>query len=106
MDFRIVAWASNLTVFAACWRQKPNTGAGSLSREFSLLSLAFGCAFATLISLGPVLHTEITYRRYNNWRDVVIRLIVYCFGKHIFYRQLHMPWPLQGLWQYLRGNVQ
>jgi len=96
MDFRIVAWASNLTVFAACWRQKPNIDACSLSREFSLLSLTFGYAIATLISLGPVLQAEITYRRYNSWRDVVIRLIIYCFRRNLFYRQFHIALAAAG----------
>ncbi len=90
MDFRIVAWAISLTVFAACWRQKPNTGACSLSREFSLLSLTLGYRFATLISLGPVLQAEITYRRYNSWRDVVIRLIIFCVCRHFVRSQFHI----------------
>ena len=96
MDFRIVAWASNLTVFAACWRQKPNTGACSLSREFSLLSLTLGYRFATLISLGPVLQAEITYRRYNSWRDVVIHLIIYCVCRHFFRLQFHIALAAAG----------
>ena len=37
-------------------------------------------------------------------RDVV-RLVSYCFFEHFPYRQLHMVWRLQGLWQYLRGDM-
>jgi cellulose synthase/poly-beta-1,6-N-acetylglucosamine synthase-like glycosyltransferase len=77
---------------------------GHLSREFFLLFLLFGYAFATLISVGAVLQEEVTYRRYNNWRDVA-RLVLYCFVEHFPYRQLHMIWRLQGLWQYMRGDV-
>ena len=77
---------------------------GVLSREFFIKFLIFGYAFATLISIGSVLQEEITYRRYNNWRDVV-RLLCFCFLEHFPYRQLHMLWRLQGIWQYLRGDV-
>jgi cellulose synthase/poly-beta-1,6-N-acetylglucosamine synthase-like glycosyltransferase len=76
---------------------------GVLSREFFFQFLLFGYAFATVISLGSVLQEEITYKRYNDWKDVV-RLVTYCFLEHFPYRQLHMIWRLQGLWQYLRGD--
>lgn len=77
---------------------------GALSREFFLQFLIFGYAFATLISIGSVLQEEITYRRYNNWRDVA-RLLSFCLLEHFPYRQLQMLWRLQGLWQYLRGDA-
>jgi cellulose synthase/poly-beta-1,6-N-acetylglucosamine synthase-like glycosyltransferase len=76
---------------------------GVLSREFFLQFLIFGYAFATVISIGSVLQEEITYKRYNDWKDVV-RLVSYCFFEHFPYRQLHMIWRLQGLWQYLLGD--
>jgi cellulose synthase/poly-beta-1,6-N-acetylglucosamine synthase-like glycosyltransferase len=76
---------------------------GVLSREFFLKFMIFGYAFATVISIGSVLQEEITYKRYNDWKDVV-RLVSYCFFEHFPYRQLHMIWRLQGLWQYLRGD--
>ncbi len=77
---------------------------GVLSKEFFLQFLLFGYLFATLISVGSVLQEEITYRRYNNWRDVA-RLIAYCFLEHFPYRQLHMWWRVKGTIQYLRGDV-
>ena len=76
---------------------------GVLSRTFFLQFLLFGYAFATVISIGSVLQEEITYKRYNDWRDVV-RLVSYCFFEHFPYRQMHMFWRLQGIWQYLRGD--
>jgi len=76
---------------------------GALSREFFFQFLLFGYAFATVISMGSVLQEEITYKRYNDWKDVA-RLVTYCFLEHFPYRQLHMIWRLQGLWQYLRGD--
>src|ERR1700687_250601 len=77
---------------------------GVLSRGFFLQFLLFGYAFATVISIGSVLQEEITYKRYNDWQDVA-RLVSYCFFEHFPYRQMHMIWRLQGLWQYLRGDV-
>lgn len=77
---------------------------GVLSREFFLQFVIFGYAFATVISIGSVLQEELTYKRYNDWQDVV-RLVSYCFFEHFPYRQLHMIWRLQGLWQYLRGDM-
>jgi cellulose synthase/poly-beta-1,6-N-acetylglucosamine synthase-like glycosyltransferase len=77
---------------------------GVLSREFFLQFLLFGYAFATIISIGSVVQEELTYKRYNHWRDVA-RLISYCFVEHFPYRQLHMVWRLQGIWQYWRGDL-
>jgi cellulose synthase/poly-beta-1,6-N-acetylglucosamine synthase-like glycosyltransferase len=76
---------------------------GVLSRAFFLQFLLFGYAFATVISIGSVLQEEITYKRYNDWQDVV-RLVSYCFLEHFPYRQMHMAWRLYGIWQYLRGD--
>jgi cellulose synthase/poly-beta-1,6-N-acetylglucosamine synthase-like glycosyltransferase len=76
---------------------------GVLSREFFLQFMIFGYAFATVISIGSVLQEEVTYKRYNDWKDVV-RLVSYCFLEHFPYRQFNMIWRLQGLWQYLRGD--
>ena len=77
---------------------------GVLSRAFFLQFLLFGYAFATVISIGSVLQEEITYKRYNDWQDVV-RLVTYCFLEHFPYRQMHMVWRLRGIWQYLRGDT-
>lgn len=87
-----------LTIALAAWM-------GVLSRELFLDFLIFGYAFATMISIGSVLQEELTYKRYNDWRDVA-RLISFCFLEHFPYRQLHMIWRLQGIWQYLRGDFE
>ena len=76
---------------------------GLLSRRFFMQFLLFGYVFSTLISMGSVLIEEMTYRRYNNWRDLG-RLICFCFLEHFPYRQIHMVWRLRGIWQYLKGN--
>ena len=77
---------------------------GALSWTFFLQFVLFGYGFATLISIGSVVQEELTYKRYNDWQDVV-RLVSYCFLEHFPYRQLHMIWRLQGLWQYFRGDM-
>jgi cellulose synthase/poly-beta-1,6-N-acetylglucosamine synthase-like glycosyltransferase len=77
---------------------------GVLSREFFIQFLIFGYAFATVISMGAVLQEELTYKRYNDWRDVA-RLVSYCFLEHFPYRQLHMVWRLRGLWEFFRGDM-
>lgn len=76
---------------------------GALSRQFFFQFLIFGYAFATVISIGSVLQEELTYKRYNDWKDVT-RLVTCCFLEHFPYRQMHMLWRLQGLWQRLRGK--
>jgi cellulose synthase/poly-beta-1,6-N-acetylglucosamine synthase-like glycosyltransferase len=77
---------------------------GDLNHDFFVQFLIFGYAFATVISIGAVLQEELTYKRYSDWQDVA-RLVTYCFLEHFPYRQLHMVWRLQGLWQYMRGDM-
>lgn len=77
---------------------------GLLSRQFLVLFLVFGYAFATLISIGSVLLEELTYRRYSDWKEVA-RLLLYCLFEHFPYRQMTLVWRLQGIWQYLRGDL-
>jgi len=76
---------------------------GVLSSVFLVKFLIYGYAFATLISIGSVLLEEITFRRYNRTRDIFL-LILFCCFEHFPYRQLHLIWRLQGIWQYLRGD--
>lgn len=77
---------------------------GLLSRTFFIEFLVYGYLFAAMLSVGAVLQEEVTYRRYNDWRDVA-RLILFCFLEQIPYRQMHLIWRLQGIWQYARGDV-
>ena len=76
---------------------------GVLEPSFFISFLIFGYGFATLLSVGAVLQEEITFRRYNDWRDV-IRLLCFCLLEHFPYRQLQMIFRLRGMWQYLRGD--
>lgn len=78
---------------------------GFLSWQLFLLFLLFGYAFATVISIGSVLLEEMTYRRYSEWREVA-RLLLFCLFEHFPYRQMTLLWRLEGIWQYLRGDVE
>src|SRR5256886_12839243 len=89
----VIELGGMLTIALAAW-------VGVLSRELMVEFLLFGYAFATVISIGSVLQEELTYKRYNDWQDVA-RLVTYCFLENFPYRQMHMIWRLQGLWQYL-----
>ena len=77
---------------------------GILSTHFLLLFLIFGYAFSTMLSIGGVLLEEITFRRYNDWREVAT-LLLCCFAEHFPYHQAHLWWRMRGMWQYARGDV-
>ncbi len=77
---------------------------GVLSHTFFLEFLIYGYLFAAMISVGAVLQEEVTYRRYNDWRDVAL-LILFCFLEQVPYRQFHLIWRMHGMWQYARGDV-
>ena len=77
---------------------------GALNRGFFVEFVIYGYLFAAMISVGAVMQEEITYRRYNDWRDVAW-LMLYCFLEQFPYRQMHLLWRLQGMWQYARGDV-
>lgn len=77
---------------------------GLISATLAILFLVFGYAFSTLISIGGVMLEEMTYRRYTDWREVS-RLLFYGLAENFPYRQMLMIWRLQGLWQYLRGDL-
>jgi cellulose synthase/poly-beta-1,6-N-acetylglucosamine synthase-like glycosyltransferase len=99
--FELLAPVIELTGFAVVFLA---VICGALSWTFFLEFVIFGYGFATVISIGSVLQEELTYKRYNDWQDVA-RLVSYCFLEHFPYRQMHMIWRLQGLWQYFRGDM-
>ena len=76
---------------------------GLLSREFFIAFLLFGYIFGTMISIGSVVIEEMTYHRYNDWRDLT-RLIGVCFLEYFPYRPLNTLWRLRGMWEHLFGN--
>ena len=64
--------------------------------------MIFAYALAT-ISIGSELQEEVTFQRCNDGKDVV-RPVSSCWLEHSPYRQLHLLWCLQGLWQNMRGD--
>lgn len=76
----------------------------AIGRTFFLEFMIYGYLFAAMISVGAVLQEEVTYRRYNDWRDVA-RLICFCFLEQFPYRQLYLLWRLQGMWEFARGDM-
>ncbi|HYK89092.1 MAG TPA: glycosyltransferase [Acidobacteriota bacterium] len=76
---------------------------GKLSMTFFANFLLFGYLFGTLISIGSVVLEEMTYHRYNDWRDLA-RLLGYCFLEFFPYRPLNTLWRLRGLRDSLRGR--
>ena len=76
---------------------------GHLSLGFAGLFVVTGYLFGTLISVGAVVMEEMTYHRYNDWRDL-LRLIAYCFCEYLVYRPLNTVWRLQGMWQFVNGR--
>ena len=53
---------------------------GVLNQKLCIEFLIYGYMFATMISIGSVLQEEVTYKRYNDWQDV-LRLVSYCFPR-------------------------
>jgi cellulose synthase/poly-beta-1,6-N-acetylglucosamine synthase-like glycosyltransferase len=76
---------------------------GALNWGFFLQFLLFGYLFGTLISIGSVVIEEMTYHRYNDWRDL-LRLIGYCFLEHFPYRPLNSIWRVRGMWEFIAGR--
>ncbi len=76
---------------------------GMLSLAFFVNFLLFGYLFGTLISIGSVVLEEMTYHRYNDWRDLT-RLLAYCFFEFFPYRPLNTLWRLRGLRDSLKGR--
>jgi cellulose synthase/poly-beta-1,6-N-acetylglucosamine synthase-like glycosyltransferase len=76
---------------------------GALNLSFFLKFLLFGYLFGTLISIGSVVLEEMTYHRYNDWRDLR-RLLLYCFLEFFPYRPLNSFWRLRGMWDSVKGR--
>lgn len=69
---------------------------GILPRQSLAFLLILGLGPAILISMAAVLLEELTFRRYQSWRDVR-RLLLYCVLENFPYRQVHLYWRVKGL---------
>lgn len=78
---------------------------GWVDAEFALMFLAMAVVYGLFLSVGAVLLEDVTFRRYPRWQDAAI-LIFYAALENFGYRQLHVWWRLQGLWDLMRGRRQ
>ena len=74
---------------------------GLISLETFLLFVASAFIFGTILSVGAVLLEELTYRRYESWREVGI-LILYAFVENFSFRIATTFFRVMGTFDYLK----
>ncbi len=76
---------------------------GVINIQFALLFLTAAILLGMILSVLSVLMEELTFRRYDRIRDVMI-LIFFAFLENLGYRQTHAWWRFRGLIDFLKGN--
>ena len=76
---------------------------GAINVQFALLFFTAAVLLGMILSVLSVMLEELTFRRYDRMRDVMI-LILYAFLENFGYRQIHAWWRLKGLIDFLKGN--
>ncbi len=76
---------------------------GLLDPTFAALFFAAAFGYGILLSIGALLVEELSYHRYDRWRDLGVAIAA-AVAENVGYRQLHSWWRIQGLWQALRGR--
>ncbi len=76
---------------------------GAINFQFALLFLTAAVLLGMILSVLSVMLEELTFRRYDRLRDVLI-LIFYAFVENLGYRQIHAWWRFMGLIDFLKGN--
>jgi len=76
---------------------------GAVNVQFALLFFTAAVLLGMILSVLSVMLEELTFRRYDRMRDVMI-LILYAFLENFGYRQIHAWWRLKGLIDFLKGN--
>lgn len=76
---------------------------GILDFHFFLLFLVLAILYGVFLSVGSVLLSEITYRRYPSWSNL-LQLIIYGILENFGYRQLNAWWRLKGIMQFFFNN--
>jgi len=71
--------------------------------RFLIPVLAFGMAWAGVLSIAAVVLEEMTYRHYRSPRSLAI-LLLYALIENIGYRQIVLLWRFQGVVRFLTGN--
>ena len=76
---------------------------GLLDPGFAALFFAVALGYGVLLSIVSIVIEELSYHRYERWRDLRSAVVV-SFVENIGFRQLHAWWRLQGLWQAIRNR--
>ena len=76
---------------------------GVINIKFALLFLTAAVLLGMILSVLSVLMEELTFRKYDRLRDVLI-LILFAFLENLGYRQIHAWWRFRGLIDFLRGK--
>ena len=76
---------------------------GAINITFAVLFLVFAVVLGAVLSITAVLLEEMTTRRYDRPRDVML-LAVYALLENAGFRQIHAWWRVRGLYDYLKGN--
>jgi cellulose synthase/poly-beta-1,6-N-acetylglucosamine synthase-like glycosyltransferase len=76
---------------------------GLLDPGFAALFFAVALGYGILLSIASLLVEELSYHRYERWRDLGLAVIV-AVAENIGFRQVHAWWRLQGLWQAVRNR--
>lgn len=74
---------------------------GLLDPSFAALFFAVAFGYGILLSIMSLLVEELSYHRYERWRDLGAAVAA-ALVENIGFRQLHSWWRLQGLWQAIR----
>jgi len=75
---------------------------GAINIQFALLFLTAAILLGMILSVLSVLMEELTFRRYDSIRDVMI-LILFAFLENLGFRQIHAWWRLRGLIDFFKG---
>ena len=76
---------------------------GILDFRFFMLFLLLAILYGVFLSVGSVLLSEITYRRYPSLSNL-FQLVIYGILENFGYRQLNAWWKLKGIWQFFLNN--
>lgn len=75
---------------------------GAINIQFALLFLTAAILLGMILSVLSVLMEELTFRRYDSIRDVLI-LILFAFLENLGFRQIHAWWRFRGLIDFFKG---
>lgn len=75
---------------------------GAINIQFAMLFLTAAILLGMILSVLSVMMEELTFRRYDSIRDVMI-LILFAFLENLGFRQMHAWWRFRGLIDFFKG---